>query len=56
MSLIDSGKKLQEKFESYGDSSLTVAIIIVAVIFIVLALTIHNPYIKAALLAYIILP
>jgi hypothetical protein len=56
MSFIGDAKKVQNKFESYGDGPLTVAIIIIAVIFIILAVTIHNPYIKAALLAYILLP
>lgn len=56
MSLIGDAKKIQHKFETYGDGPLTIAIIIVAVIFIILALAIHNAYIKAALLAYIVLP
>lgn len=49
-------QSLRDKFESYGDQSLTYMIIGVALLFIVLALTIHNPYIKAAILAYIVLP
>jgi hypothetical protein len=56
MSLIGDAKKIQNKFESYGDGPLTIAIIIIAIVFIILALTIHNVYVKAALLAYIILP
>ena len=49
-------KNLQARFEEYGDDTLTYLIIGVAIIFIILALTIHNPYIKAFILAYIVLP
>jgi hypothetical protein len=48
--------QLIQKFETYGDQVLTFLIILVALMFIGMALLIHNPYIKAVILAYIVLP
>jgi hypothetical protein len=47
---------LADRFEKYGDTTLTYMIIGAAIVFVVMALTIHNPYIKAFILAYMVLP
>lgn len=49
-------KNVASKFEEYGDVPLTYMIIGVSILFIIMALTIHNPYIKALILAYMVLP
>jgi hypothetical protein len=49
-------RSLADKFETYGDTTLTYLIIGTAIVFVVLALTVHNPYIKAFILAYMVLP
>jgi hypothetical protein len=45
-----------ENFQDWPDATLTMLIIGVALVYIVLALTIHNRVIKAVILAYAILP
>ena len=48
---------LRQRFaHDMTDAGLTAAIILVAFFFIVLALTLHNKWAKAGVLAYMILP
>jgi hypothetical protein len=49
-------KGLHQKFMTYGDEPLTIILIMVAIVVVVLALSVHNPYFKAILLAYLVLP
>ena len=56
MTISEDIKKLHNKFMQYGDEPLTIILVMVAIVVVVLALTIHNPYFKAALLAYLVLP
>ena len=49
-------KNLADQFEKYGDETLTFLIIGAAIVFILMAMVIHNPYIKALILAYMVLP
>jgi hypothetical protein len=49
-------QKLADRFEKYGDTTLTYLIIGAALVFVVMAISIHNPYVKAFILAYMVLP
>ena len=51
------GLDLRQRFSrDMTDAALTAAIIFVALGFIVLALIVHNKWIKAGILAYMVLP
>lgn len=49
-------QRAARNFEQWPDATLTIAIIGVAIIYVSLALMIHNRWIKAVILAYAILP
>jgi hypothetical protein len=45
-----------DRFESYGDTALTVLLILAAIGIVFIALFVHSPVIKALALAYVVLP
>lgn len=40
----------------YGDKTLTILLLVAAAVIVLIALFVHNPWVKAVVLAYVVLP